>query len=185
MFQRLVISLALVGAAAQGGQVLLNPGFESGSLAPWFTAQGGGSWTITSTNCNSGSFCATATGNFELEQTFAPVDVSTITDISFFVLHPDASVVATAVDLIYQNGNDNEFLVDTSGTGWNFFDVFADLEATGSLTAIGIWGNSGGVTMVDDVSITSSASSVPEPATGALFLAGFAALGYIARRRKA
>jgi hypothetical protein len=162
-------------AAAKGSQILSNPGFESGSLSPWFIGYNGGgtTWSITSTNCNSGGYCAVDNGDIELEQTFAPVPVASITDINFWALHPDPDVTALAVDLLYQGGAVDEFILYTSGTGWNFFDVFSDLETSGSLIGIGIYGNTQGVTMLDDASITSGA---PEPATAAFLLVGLGVL---------
>jgi hypothetical protein len=178
MLQKVFVAVALIGAA-KGSQILSNPGFESGSLSPWVEGRsfGGTAWTISSTNCHSGSFCATNNGNNELEQTFAPVAVGSITDISFWALHTSASVNALAVDLLYSGGGDDEFIVNTSGTGWNFFDVFADLRSSGSLVGIGMFGNSGGVSFLDDASVTTSA---PEPASSIFLLLG---LGVLAAAR--
>lgn len=186
--RRIILSIYLLACgAAQAGQILTNPGFETGSLTPWTndTRYGTGvNWAITSTGCHSGSYCAVDTGNIGLEQTFSPVADSTITDISFWALHPNSGVTALAVDLFYVGGGDDEFIVDTSGTGWNFFDVFADLRPTGSLDGIEIFGNTGGVSMADDFSITASTATTPEPATFGLFFVGLATMAMAARRRR-
>jgi hypothetical protein len=181
MLQKVFVAVALIGAA-KGSQILSNPGFESGSLSPWVEGRsfGGTAWTISSTNCHSGSFCATNNGNNELEQTFAPVAVGSITDISFWALHTSASVNAVAVDLFYQGGADDEFIVDTSGTGWNSFDVFSDLRSSGSLIGFSVFGNSAGVTIFDDASITTAA---PEPASAAFLLVGLGVLAAARWRR--
>jgi hypothetical protein len=182
MLQKLLVTLALIGAAAKGSQILSNPGFETGSLSPWVegTVFGGTDWTISSTNCNSGSFCATNNGNNELVQTFAPVAVGSITDISFWALHTSASVSAMAFDLYYQGGGDDESSVGTTGTGWNFFDVTSNLRSSGFLIGIGVFGNSGGVSFFDDASIT---ANVPEPASAAFLLVGLGVLAAARWRR--
>src|ERR1700676_5147838 len=117
MTQRLLLALALIGTAAKGSQILSNPGFETGSLNPWFIGNnfGGTTWSVTGAGCHSGSFCATNNGNNELEQTFAPVPVASITDIDFWGLHTSASVTAMAVDLLYLGGGDDEFILNTTG----------------------------------------------------------------------
>jgi len=183
MLQRFLVAIALIGAA-KGSQILINPGFESGSLSPWFEGQvfDGTNWTISSTNCHTGSFCATNNGNNELDQTFTSIPVGEITDISFYALHTSASVIALAVDLLYAGGGDDEFVVDTTGTSWNFFDVTSDLRTTGSLIGIGFFGNSAGVTFLDDASITAT-TSAPEPASAAFLLVGLGVLAAAARRR--
>jgi hypothetical protein len=184
MLRLMTVGFLIACGMAQAEQVLVNPGFESGSLTPWADGRSfsGGPWTITSTGCHSGSFCATDDGNTALVQTFSPVAVSDITDISFFAEHPNAAVTAVAVDLDYSGGGDDEFIVDTSGSGYNFFDVFADLRATGSLDGFEVFGNSAGVTLLDDASITTSASPTPEPATFGLMLT--ALLGAMAARAR-
>jgi hypothetical protein len=183
---RYVFAISVLACGiAQAGPILTNPGFESGSLTPWTNDHSFGTgidWAITSTNCHSGSFCAVDTGNIGLEQTFSPIDVSSITAISFWVLHPSASVTALALDFFYVGGGDDEFVVSTTGSGWNFFDVFGHLRGTGQLNGFEIFGNLDGVTMADDFNITATAG-VPEPTTFDLLLAGLSAIAIGARCR--
>jgi len=47
--------------------------------------------------------------------------------------------------------------VFTTGTGWNFFDLFSHLRSTGSVNGFEIFGNPAGVTMADDFNITAAA----------------------------
>jgi hypothetical protein len=182
---RFTFSLALCLFAAglvRGGQILVNPGFESGALGPWAEGtvfSGSEAWNVTNAVAHSGSFSATDVGNRQLRQNFAAVAGSTITDISFWAEHPDASVNALAFDLYYSDSTSNEFAVNTSGTGWNFFDVFVDLNTTKSLTGFAVFGNGLGRTYFDDASITTSAS--PEPAS--LLFMGTGVIGLLALRR--
>jgi MYXO-CTERM domain-containing protein len=177
--------LLVTAGIASGGQILVNPGFESGVLTPWANANdfGGTPWAITSTGCQSGSFCAENTGNYELKQTFDPIATTSITGVSFWALHPGSGVSALAYDFFYQGGGNDEFVVDTSGAGWNFFDVFAQLRSNETLVGFSIYGNSGGITRADDFSITAT-NVIPEPATVGFALAGLAALGVVRFRRK-
>ena len=43
-------------------------------------------------------FLCCRTGNIELKQTFSPVSITSITDISFWAMHPDPNVTLFAVD---------------------------------------------------------------------------------------
>jgi hypothetical protein len=91
---------------AQAAQILSNPGFESGSLSPWFQDRDFGgveAWNVTSSDAHSGTFSATDVGNKEIRQNFAAIPTSLITDISFWAKHPDASVTALFVDLFYSD----------------------------------------------------------------------------------
>ena len=182
---RLIIAVFLLACGmAQADQILTNPSFESGSIAPWTDDNrfGSGTWSITNAGCNSG-FCATVDGNVGLIQTFTPVAVSDITDISFYAEHPGGAS-ALAVDLLYSGGGDDEFIVETTDEAWDFFDVFADLRATGSLDGFEVFGNSGGVTLLDDTNV-SAASAAPEPASFGLALVGLmGAVGARVRARR-
>ena len=188
--RRIILSIYLLACgAAQAGQFLTNPGFETGSLTPWTndTRYGTGvNWAITSTGCHSGSYCAVDTGNIGLEQTFSPVADSTITDISFWALHPNSGVTALAVDLFYvwwrRRRVHSRYVRAPAGTSSTYF---ADLRPTGSLDGIEIFGNTGGVSMADDFSITASTATTPEPATfGLFFVRGLATMAMAARRRR-
>ncbi len=175
---------ALLGniESAKAAPILSNPGFETGSLSPWFQGRDfGGSvnWQVTNTDAHSGIFSAMDNGNKELKQTFSAVPTSLITQVSFWAKHPDPNVRALAVDFFYTDGTDQEFQVSTTGTGWNFFDVTSDLASGKQLNGFSIFGNSAGVTFVDDFAIN---ANVPEPATLAVF--GALAVGAFGVRRR-
>jgi len=174
-------ALLFTGVVAQGTQIFTNPGFETGSLTPWISS---GSWAITNSGCNSGNFCAIDTGNNSLEQDFAAVATSSISQVSFFALNTSGAVTALAYDYLYQGGGFDEFIVNTSGTGWNFFDVTAQIRPSDTLVGFRVFGNSGGTTITDDLNITTGAAGVPEPATFGLLFSGLGAIALIAKRRR-
>ena len=152
--------------------ILVNPGFESGALAPWYSPTQ--QWSVTTAQVHSGTYSATDVGNNQIRQDFAPIPTAQITEVSFWLKQPEAQI--SAIDFFYSNGSSEENLVFLSGTDWQLFNVTSWLDAGKQLAGLGIWGYSGGPpgedrTYLDDVTIT------PEPAAitllaavGALFL---------------
>jgi len=166
--------LLLLSGLAYGDEILVNGGFESGSIAPWTddTRYGTGTgWSITSTGCTSGSFCATDNGNVGLKQTFAGVSTSSITQVSGSVSD------FASIDFFYAGGGDDEFGV--SGV----FDATSDLRASATLVGFEIFGNTGGPATVDNLSILANTSSVPEPTSILLLITVMAAIGLIVARK--
>lgn len=135
----------------QRSNILQNPGFESGTLAPWTTA----GWTVINTDFHSGSYSAQGVTNIWIRQDFAPVDVTTINSISAYEKQP-SGIAFAAVDFIYSSDADyDEFLV-APGTGWTFIDMTSQLRGSGMLSAIRFWSYSGAgdqITRVDDVNL--------------------------------
>ena len=163
-----------------------NAGFESGGLGPWFNSTGG-NWAATSTDAHSGSFSARDVGNFEIRQDFTPVAVSSITTAQFWLKHPGLNGAPTYVTLTYSDSSSTGFIVFTSGSGWELINVLSNLDVSKSLSAFAIYGYSGGgdeVTLLDDV-LFDGGSAVPEPASWALMIGGFAMVGSAMRRRTA
>ena len=121
---------SVAGVATGVGNVLVNPGFETGALPPWTT----NNWTVTNADANSGIFSAEDIGNFWIEQAFPPVDVTTITSVTFFSIQPEAAI--QAVDFFYGPADFDEFLVFPGAT-WGQLDVTSELRAVGSWSASG------------------------------------------------
>src|SRR5205085_1450320 len=76
----LFAALSLPTTGAQATNILANPGFESGALAPWFQSSDFCSspapcenWNVTNSDAHSGTFSATDVGNKEIRQNFAAI----------------------------------------------------------------------------------------------------------------
>lgn len=178
------IALAMLCAsAAMADELIVNGGFETGALDPWYNARDfcGGTcqpWAATNSNSHSGSFSAMDIGNIEMRQDFTPVAGSSITSASFWV---NNSAGVDAVDFFYTDSSDEEFVVFSTANTWNFEDVTADVNQSKTLMGFSIWScDPNCVTYVDDVSIM---SSVPEPGTLAMLGTGVLAAAGAFRRK--
>jgi hypothetical protein len=185
MLKSFTVSAAVFCCAvpALAANVLDNPGFESGLLAPWVNDNdfcGGCTWSVDSADAHSGTYSAVVDGNRLILQLGAPIPVSSITEVSFWARHPDALFGADmAVFFEYSDATSEEPHVFTSGTAWTFFDVTAQLDAGKSLTAFGVYGNTGAIARLDDAVLD---TVIPEPATWLLLLTGVA-WSFVRRRR--
>jgi hypothetical protein len=146
------------------GNILVNPGFETGDLPPWTT----NNWTVISTDSNTGTYCADDEGNFWLRQDFAPVDVSLVNAVTMYSKQPEG-IAFQAVDFYYSATDYDEFLV-APGVDWTFINMTSELRAVGELQAIRIWGYTGGggdpdITRVDDVVVDIEAPNATEEST--------------------
>jgi len=138
--KQLVIAVAGIGfavafspSASAATNILVNPGFETGSLSPWFQSNDFGGpvdWTVSTTDPHSGTYDAMDDGNKELVQNFAGVPGSRISDISFWERHPNLSNAPSYVEVLFSDGSSNFEIVRTSDTSWDFFDVTSLVDPT-------------------------------------------------------
>jgi hypothetical protein len=177
---------ALAGTPALAANILVNPGFETGSLAPWFQGNDFGgpeNWNVTNKEAHTGTFSATDVGNKQLRQDFAPVLVSDILEASLWIKNPDdGGPRINAVDFYYSDGTHQEHLLFQPDNNWNFNDVTGFLTPGKSLTAFAFYGYIGGGpnedrTYVDDFVL----NVVPTPSAAVLL--GLGALSAARRRR--
>jgi hypothetical protein len=146
-----VVIVSAVGLRAAGAaELLTNPGFETGSLAPWTTD---GTWGIETTNCHTGSYCASDVGNWYIQQTFPGVPTSDITSITVWIRQPDVQI--SWLQINYSDSTNDGVLVYPTAA-WMQVDMTTLLDPGKFLTGIRLYGYSGPgseVTVIDDVSI--------------------------------
>jgi hypothetical protein len=188
-FRILLLAAVLALSAqipAQGG-VIVNGGFETGTLSPWY--QDGNyspgepeDWHVTAAAAHSGDYGATVVGNKGIRQDFGPVPAGSIVSLTYWILYPEG-VPISVFNLLYSDLSKEERFVAGLGAGWNFIDATGYLDPSKSLVGLEIWGYAYGGpaedrTFLDDVNIT---AGVPEPAGFATLATGLVALAL--RRR--
>ncbi len=172
-----IATLLLIPNLAPGANILVNGGYETGVLAPWYQSLdlgGATNWSVTNTDAHTGTYSATDQGNKLMVQYFAPVPTSDITLASVWVKNPN--VLFNAIYLEYSDATNASGLFATTGQ-WQYVDFAPWLVPGKSLIGVGVWGYSAGGTdertYVDDWAI----EAVPGPATlGLLFCGGWVAL---------
>jgi len=178
----------LLLAVSAGAAPLLNSGFESGVLSPWF--QGIGTldspedefWSVTQAEAATGQWSATNVGNNELRQDFAPVATSSIVEVSLFLRKEGDIGLVSAIQFHYLDASFSQHLVSLSEFDvWERHDVTDQLDPGKQLVGVSVFGIRAAPptrTYVDDFIIL-----VPEPGSGILAAAGLAGIGFWRRRR--
>lgn len=149
-----------------GENILVNPGFETGAMDPWYQDAGSGPepWNVTNAEAHTGSYSATDVGNQRIRQDFDPFPTADITEVSFWVMQPggdDAGTTGYAGWFRYQDGSSEQVGTTFTPGGlpeWTLVNMTAYLDPAKNLVAFGVWGYSGGGpaedrTYLDDVRI--------------------------------
>ncbi len=165
--------------------MIINGGFETGGLTPWFQGAGSGveDWNVTSADSHSGQYSATDVGNIEIRQNFAAIPVNQIVELSYWLKQPEAAL--SAFHLYYSDSSYYQGAFNLSTTDWEFFDVTSYLEAGKDLVGFSVYGYIGSNevedrTYLDDVTL----SVVPVPGAVLLGFIGLSCSAGWLRRRK-
>src|SRR5260370_14398547 len=136
-------------------------------------------WNVTSTDYHSGSFSITDVGSMELRESFGPIPVSDIAEISFWAKDPNA-LFAIGYELFYSDNPDpalylNFFLAPLTTTKWTYVNVTPNLTPGKQLVGISVSGYDRFPStptprvFVDDIVLN---VSTPEPQLGFIVLIG-------------
>jgi hypothetical protein len=166
----------LFGASAFAANVLVNPGFETGSLAPWFGNSGAP--TVGSTDPHTGVFAAEAFGGDSIRQNFAPIPTSDITEVSVWIKRPPFQF--SQYSFYYSDNTSSTHLIQGNSSNYDQFNLTTNLTPGKSLNGFSIFGTSSGPAFLDDFVI----DVIPEPA-GALLAVSVLAGAAMRRRRTA
>ncbi len=172
MLQRVSLGIVICACAgtAIARNVIVNPGFESGSLPPWFGDSGAP--TVTNAEAHSGLYSAAAFGGDSIRQDFAAISAATISEVSVWVKR--AGGAFNQYSFYYDDNTSGTFLIIGSGNDWGQHNLTSNLDTTKNLTGFSIFGTSSGPAYMDDFVI------VPSPGTIALLGMG----GLMAGRRR-
>ena len=178
----------MAGGARAATNILLNSGFETGSLSPWTATFAP---TVTSAYAHSGTYSVREFSQDAVKQTFAPVATSAITEISFWVDRPVGDVLINGFYLTYSDGTAvyNYAELPNYTGGWHKFDITADLAANKNLTGFLLYGTSllpgSDPAYIDDITISANGiSAAPELSSWGMMLVGFAGLGVLGLRSR-
>ena len=150
------VATSPVGGSDDPLEILENPGFESGTLSPWYT---NGAWSILNQNSHSGNYNAWCNGNYYLHQDLPDIPVEDIYSVTFWGRQRE-SYKRILLRFYYLDGTNNYVMNETTAA-WKMFDITSSLQPDKVLNGIRIWGYSSGgtdeFTYVDDVSIMAKA----------------------------
>ena len=163
-------------ASANAANVLVNPGFETGTLSPWFA--NGGVPTVSNADPHSGTFSAAALGSDSIRQNFAPVATSDITEVSVWIKRPPFQF--NQYSFYYSDNTSSTHLIQGNSSNYDQFNLTSNLTLGKSLNGFSIFGTSPGPSFMDDFTI----DVIPEPSGALVVLTVLAGAAVHPRRRR-
>jgi len=139
-------------------EVLLNRGFETGDLSPWYTD----AWVVVNQEPHTGNYCALAIACFYLQQDITPTLADSIVSVTFWARQPE--YMFQRVDFLVRD--------DTAYYGffgeqadWQQYDATPYLPLGKWVIALRFWGYSLGssqhdLTYIDDISLRKLRSTI-------------------------
>jgi hypothetical protein len=180
----------------QSSNLLVNPGFESGSLTGWtlgvdycgaFGDSPCSSWAVANDDAHNGTYSVKDVGGTELVQYFAPVPGALIVDLSFWFKQDPA--LAFAYELMYSDGTTSMMVIFPEETDWQFYDVTSSVDPARALAGIGFANYSStegnGPAWLDEVKVEylRSVRPTPEPSCALILSVGLLWLGGLRYRQ--
>jgi hypothetical protein len=168
---------------ALGGNMLVNPGFETGDLTGWPHSAFQGSIAPSTAQTHGGGFSvkfsSVNSASLAMSQDVAPTLVSQIREVSLWYKrtgNPNAS--PAGIRLLYTDGSFTDTTTDAAANNWTYLDLTTLLAPGKLLQSMQISAAGQGQSVYfDDVTV----NLVPAPAGG---LVGVVALGLAGRRRR-
>ena len=172
--------LMVASLAPLSANEVVNAGFETGTYAGWITD---GTLSLTSLEAHTGMYSSAQQSDGRISQSFAPLDVASIAEFSFWGKRVGG--LFNAVQFGYSDLTTSGTIVDTIGgsSDWSFVDLTSFLSPGKSLTSFLVYGTSPGPVYLDDFKLETRSSSVPDRGATGILLAGALACLPMLRRR--
>ena len=168
------ILLLCLAETCPASTVLLNPSFEDSDMRPWTRTAISGirPWSLGSASPQDGSWYVFAVYDASIEQSFGAIRGSNITEFSFWVDRPEASMVF--VEILLEGGatSGQIDISSVTGSGWSQYDVLPLVASTDNVTGIRVTKLGDGITSLDNFQLT----VVPEPGNAVLLGGGLLVL---------
>jgi hypothetical protein len=172
--------------------VILNDGFDTGSLTPWYEDRSFGSsraWATGSLDPHSGGFYAFNLGPLELRQDFVPILGSDIAQFSFFIGAQFADRGNPMIEVFYSDNTSSglrEIALDpshasggsSSGWIWDEVDLIPFVDVNRQVSGVSVVGIPNNVLRIDTFSLI----AIPEPSTSALLCGSILGLALYRKR---
>jgi hypothetical protein len=173
MKKTLVLAAAvacLFAALPTQANLVVNGGFETGSLAPWQDGLANGNLAVVTGNAHDGSYVLQMSSTSEAYQTLTLASAPTMVD--FFVKATGAGTLSVVLDGVFSYPS----ILINATTGYSEYITYTTSVAAGPTELSFLWNGGDNKLYLDDVSVTQT--PVPEPTpiiAGALLLLPFGA----------
>jgi hypothetical protein len=185
VFRNLLIGAAacfIMAGSAGATNIVFNPTFNGITV---FEGGSGGGWTFINdagsypTSGSQGGYVnGVGNGNFGTIQQLLSTTPGTQYDVDFFLtsnqVSPNGNFTVSLGNVVGFSASTGQL---TNGGQYSFNATATQLNTLFSFSGTDI----SGTTWIDKVSVTPLTSATPEPATWAMFLAGFGAVGFMIR----
>lgn len=176
----IAVSALGLSAPVLAQNLVTNPGFETGNFAGWTLSGNTGFTGVSTTNPHSGSYAAFLgpVGSTGTLSQWIPTIAGDTYNVGFWLLSDGGTPNSFSATF-----GSNPILLNLSNSGaFSYFDF--TFTATGSAPTLlsFTYRQDPAYWYLDDVSVVGPRGAVPEPATWAMMLLGFGAIGFAMRK---